>query len=357
MNVIIKSFVDTLHSEEENIKNNAITMVDSLDKEMEDVKGEDVITKLYYIAPLVGKIFVVVSKEDAKTLNIDSQILADRDIKDYPLERMPAKIIEYKELNIKKGNDIKLEDVVNVAQTIADETFEKVAPNKIPVVKILNYNGQAVKSLAMPSIFKDNVFYSLSGVVANGDAKAGKETMEKISKQIVIKTIGDEKYIASQLIEFNEENKDIIKLLRGNGASKIKVGKDRISVSGYSGGDQKEKSPNEIQIPLTGLEQNQFVRFLMRIRSYDNFYKYEFKILDKDNKKIFLKYSEGSGASNGVPTPREEWFYAYMPVIETTAKYCIGESWARDFDIKEVAIVNKIPQEDKTNNIKNVNFS
>ena len=357
MNVIIKSFVDTLHSEEENIKNNAITMVDSLDKEMEDVKGEDVITKLYYIAPLVGKIFVVVSKEDAKTLNIDSQILADRDIKDYPLERMPAKIIEYKELNIKKGNDIKLEDVVNVAQTIADETFEKVAPNKIPVVKILNYNGQAVKSLAMPSIFKDNVFYSLSGVVANGDAEAGKETIKKISGQIVVKTIDDEKYIASQLIKFNEQNKDNIEFLKGRGKRHIKVGKDNISVDGYSSGDQKEKSPNEIRIPLTELKQNQFVRLLVRLRSYNGYYKYEFKILNKDNKKIFLKYSRGEGAKNAILTPRKEWFYAYMPVIETTAKYCIGESWGQSFDIKEVVVVNEIPQESRTNKIKNVKFS
>jgi len=357
MKVIIESYINDLQDNIDEVKASALSMVESLDTINDDVTKEGVITKLYYIAPRIGKILVVVSKKDAKILGVDSQIIADTDIKDYPLERMPSKIIDYKELIIKKGNNIGLEDIMNVAQAIADDAFRDDLPYKIPVVKIINYNGQVVKNLAMPSVFGDNVFYSLSGVVTNGNAEAGKSVIKELSGKIIVKTIDNVKYyIISSNFEFSEDNKYRKEILVGPGTKYAKYNKDFVHISGEASGDQGEKSVNEVQIPLTGLKKEKYVRILTRIFSYSNYYKYEFKILDKNNKKIFLKYTAGAGASNGVKVPHKEWFYAYMPILEDTAKYCIGESWGQTFDIKEVSIVDSIPSEKTTNGIANIKF-
>jgi len=155
----------------------ATEKVESYDALVEEIAGEELVTKLYYIVPKLGKILVVVSEEDRVILGVDSTVLANTLISEYPLEKLPSQVVAYRELIIKVGNEIDMDSIMNAAQFIADDTASKVMPARMPVVKVINYNNTDESVLVVPSVFGGNVFSSVSGIVNSGDAEAGNEVI------------------------------------------------------------------------------------------------------------------------------------------------------------------------------------
>jgi len=174
MKVILNLHIDVNDINEETAIANAIEMVGRIDTMNEATVGEELVTKLYYIVPKLGKIIVVVNDADKDVLGVESNILANINIASYPLERLPAQMVAYKELIIKKGNDLSSEDILNAAQAIVDA----MPYDLVSVVKVINYNDDLPSKLVMQSIYGDNIFSSVSGVVNNGDAEAGQDVID-----------------------------------------------------------------------------------------------------------------------------------------------------------------------------------
>jgi len=177
MQVKINSYISVDNLTEEQAVEHAISMVNAYDTINESRLGE-VVTKLYYIVPVLGKIIVVVNEADKEILGVDSNILANTNISEYPLERLPASVIEYKELIVKVGSSLTMEQIFNAGQSIVEDAAEKVMPYKIPVLKVINYNNTDTDALVMPGVFGDNIFSSVSGIVNSGNAEAGDEVIE-----------------------------------------------------------------------------------------------------------------------------------------------------------------------------------
>jgi len=352
-NVKIVSRIDTDVTDEAQALNIAKTYVKNIDFVNDTVNGENIITKLYYIAPSIGKFFVLVTDEDAKLLGVSNSVLANENIKNYPYIKLPNKIIAYKELIIKVGQNLSDEKIKNLAQAIADDAFEKVKPYQIPVVKVINYNTNE-SFIVMPSIFGDNVFVVDSNTViqTDGDAEAGTNIINTF--YITTEDNGITWYTINYFSLGADNDVARRKFFIGDGANSLTYFDDYILLKGGKSGDQGLDSPNEIQAPLNNLDTNKYVRILIELDSYDNYYKYVFKILDENDNMLFHKFSKGNGAADGIATPHKTFFYAYMPIIKEKAKYCFGESWGGHSKIKSIEIVDSLPTEDKTNGYINV---
>lgn len=179
MNIKINAYVEIGDITEEVAIASAIEKVNSLDTINEATIGKDVITKLYFIVPLLNKILVVVSEDDRDALGVDSVILSNVLITEYPFVKLPPIISDYTELIVRKGSFLSVDQIANAAQAIIEESAATAIPNKIPVLKVINYNNQDPSQLVLPSIFGANTFLSTDAPVTNnGDAAAGADVLD-----------------------------------------------------------------------------------------------------------------------------------------------------------------------------------
>ncbi len=201
MNVKINAFVSNENLTEQEAIFQALNMVVLKDAQNE-LSDKDVVTKLYFIAPKLGKILVVVNNADRDALGVTSNILANTNIADYPLERLPAQIIDYSELIIKLGTHMSGESILNIAQSMAEKSALRIMPFKIPVVKVINYNTDIQDFLVLPSAFGANIFTNLSGIVNNGDSAIGDFIIEnggKTPEQVEVERLETERIEAERL--------------------------------------------------------------------------------------------------------------------------------------------------------------
>lgn len=200
--VKINTYVDTAVDTVETGLNKAMAIVNAYDNyNGESIEG-DVITKLYYILPILGKILVVVNDEDRDTLGVTDNVLANTDISNYPLVKLPSQILEYKELIIKIGTVMSEQDILNAAQAIADSSSVSLLPYKIPIVKVINYNDVLPSTLILPSVFGDNKFLSTdSTLINNGDSTAGGVVLDGGSQ--------DNSFISTDAIAIYDFNGDL----------------------------------------------------------------------------------------------------------------------------------------------------
>lgn len=172
--VIINAFIDTESQTLDDARSAAMQRVNVKDTANDIMSGEDVVTKLYHIVPSIGKIIVAVSDDDMGKIGATQNIIAETDISGYPLEKLPAKIIEYKELIIKPDSTLTADDAINAAQAMAEHTANVVFPYKLPLVKVIDYRDDNPSKLVIPTIFGQNIFESVSGLTNDGDADKGK---------------------------------------------------------------------------------------------------------------------------------------------------------------------------------------
>jgi len=177
--VKITSMVNIEDKTEEQYIEDAVKLVSEYDKSMDiaELGTEDIeyVVKLYYFAPLIGKVFVVVSDEDKDILESDSNVIANKLISEYEFARIPAQAITYKEVVLKRSSEKTLDDAKNLAQYIADKALNET-PYKLPIVKVINYKESTESFYVLPSIFGDNMFISSDvDVVNDGDYNSGKE--------------------------------------------------------------------------------------------------------------------------------------------------------------------------------------
>jgi len=129
---------------------------------------------------IIGKVRNVVSRTGTGLVNIENNILAISDIKDYPLERLPADCIEYIELIIKPEYNLTEEKIANAGQALINEYTEKVFPNKIPILKIIDYGTNVTRSLMLPNIL-GNGFMCTKQSCIKGNALKGKFVLDEIN--------------------------------------------------------------------------------------------------------------------------------------------------------------------------------
>jgi hypothetical protein len=178
MNVKINAYVEVKEITEAEAISDALVRVGNFDTINEASSGDLIVTKLYYIAPKLGKILIVVTETDRITLGVDSRILTNENIVDYPFAKLPPVISSYKELIVKKGSFLSEAQILDAGQAIVEKNSVKVLPNKIPVLKIINYNNNGVSQLVMPSIFNGNSFLSTDAVVvSSGNPDAGLDVL------------------------------------------------------------------------------------------------------------------------------------------------------------------------------------
>ena len=179
MNIKINSYVEVGDITEEAAIAAALEKVNSYDDINEATIGRDVVTKLYYIVPLLNKILVVVSESDRAALGVENVVLANTLITEYPFVKLPPIITDYTELIVRKGSFLNVEQIANAAQAIIEESASTALPDKIPVLKVINYNNQEPSQLVLPSIFGNNLFLSSDAVVVNnGNAAAGGDVLD-----------------------------------------------------------------------------------------------------------------------------------------------------------------------------------
>jgi len=194
--VKINSYVNTLNITEEEALTTAQSLVNGYDRVNNIINGENVITKLYYIVPTLGKIFVLVNDADKAELGVDSNIIANTNISEYPFVKLPSKIVNYKELIIKKGSDMTPENIVNVAQYMADKATAESYPYQIPVIKVINYNNNEPSYLTLPSMFNGNVFMvenipaGIATTITDGDIESGLTIINALNGYSFEATVG-----------------------------------------------------------------------------------------------------------------------------------------------------------------------
>jgi len=179
--VKIQSYININNITEADALADAITRVNSLDSLNEEAFNDtDVVTKLYYITPILGRVMVVVNNTDKDTLGLDDGVLTNELIINYPLIRLPAQITEYREVIIKKGSTLTDTEIRDASQAVADNLTNEIIPYKVPIVKVVDYNNLAnPPKLIMSSIWTTNLFKTADVaiidaiLVNNGDAIAG----------------------------------------------------------------------------------------------------------------------------------------------------------------------------------------
>jgi len=131
---------------------------------------------------IIGKVPRVVSRIDTSILNnVESNVLAITDIKNYPLERMPAEIVEYIELVIKPEYNLSDKEIKNAGQALLEQKISEVFPHKLPVLKIVNYGTSSLDTLMLPNML-DDTFACHGGVCLKGDAKKGQIILDEINR-------------------------------------------------------------------------------------------------------------------------------------------------------------------------------
>jgi len=186
MIIKINSFVDVSDKTETEALVNALSIVQAYDVVNNKNSKEAVITKLYYIVPVLGKIFVVINDEDKAFLGLSDNILANVLITDYPLVKVPSQIVEYREVIVKIGSTLTDTEILDAAQVVANRIALDVLPDKIPVIKVVNYNNSNPSKLVMPSIFGTNLFYTIlipdveALILNSGNPVAGETILDTI---------------------------------------------------------------------------------------------------------------------------------------------------------------------------------
>ena len=178
----IESYIDIESPTEVEALVKANALVNVMDNINNKSYGE-VVTKLYYIAVTVGKLYIIVSEEDRIDLGVDSNILSSELITNYPLVRLPSQVIEYRELMIKKGSLLTDTEILNAAQALVNNIAEVSIPKKMPIVKIINYNTTASPTYILPSGYD---IFSTTGLVDtdveitnNGDPEVGQVIIDQ----------------------------------------------------------------------------------------------------------------------------------------------------------------------------------
>lgn len=195
MKLKIQAYIDSEDITESIALARANSMVLSLDGYNDSVSNQDIITKLYYITPILGRIIVVVTPQDRDNLGLTTTIIENTVINSYPLVMLPASIIEYKELVIKVGSNPSSSDVLDIAQSIVEATKKEVFPTKLPIVKIIDFNGNVNNTLVMPAIFGGNVFAigsnDTSSIVINNSNYSNGDILIERNGAIVFNTLED----------------------------------------------------------------------------------------------------------------------------------------------------------------------
>ncbi len=164
MIIEIKSFITT------NIITEADALIEAAEKvaSIDSHQGENtIITKLYYFSTYLDKIIVAVSEEDRIVLGATSTILFNELIVDYPLAKIPSKLIDYKELIIVKDSIVEEAEILPAAVQIANDN---TSSSKLCVVKIINYNTTSPSQLIMSDSFTS--MFSIGDINSTNDSDA-----------------------------------------------------------------------------------------------------------------------------------------------------------------------------------------
>ena len=340
ISIKIKAIINQ-YAKEDTILNDAINYVTLMDGNYERIYNKDLITKIYYIAPHLNRMLVVVDNGDKETLKLDSNVLLDTKITDYPLVKLPSQIIDYKELIIKKDSELNEEEIKNAAQYMVDNEFSEVQPNLMPVVKVIDYRTEEpANQIYLPGVFGENLFEVTDSInlVTDGDSTSGEDTIKNAGIKGII--IDDLVYWDIKELDCSVNNDEMRKkVVQG-----IEVAFHKYELSNHTAqsGDQKTESNWPIIFPLKNLNpKKEYVRFKVLLNSYDNYYKYNLMIRDVDNNVIFQFYTKGKGADKGIDAPHEKEFYLYMPVLKETAQYYFSEAWGKYIKIYEMKVISK----------------
>jgi len=173
--VKIQGYVDEEGITEQEALDRALALVTILDDVNNKRFKEEVITKLYYITPVLGRIMVVVNEEDRVKLGVPTSVLANELITAFPLAKLPSNIVDYKELIVSIGSTLSLQEILDAAQRVADDSAAIVSPDKVSVVKLIDYNNANPSSLIMSSNFGNNKFLLnlVQTIITEGDPDSG----------------------------------------------------------------------------------------------------------------------------------------------------------------------------------------
>ena len=176
--VKIESYINNTNINEADALADALLMVNALDNVNNTKSTSGVVTKLYYITPILGRILVVINDEDKLSLGLTSNILANKLISEYPLAKLPANIVDYKELMVSFGSTLTDIQIFDAAQSVADNTTSN--SKKVTIVKVINYNTPEDSELVMSSTFGTHKFIlNLNQTIINeGNTKLGSNILE-----------------------------------------------------------------------------------------------------------------------------------------------------------------------------------
>jgi len=161
--------------------------------------------------------------------------------------------------------------------------------------------------------------------------------------------IGNYTYYYTTELNLEKNLTEAKKVIQG----KVRFGSNYAVNSYTSGGDQENRNPG-MEIPLKGLKSNQYIRLKLKLHCYGDYYKDYFAIYDKDGKLLKSFYTKGSGAKDGVETPREKVFYMYLPVLDSIQRIHISEAWSNQVFLYDIKIVNNLPEDKNTDGLQNV---
>jgi len=163
ISIKIETFVNTHKITKEEAERLSLERVDELsEKNKRLFKDKAVVTKLYYLVPWLGEVFVSVCEQDRECLGVQSRVLFNTTTNNVSLAKLPAQIIDYQELIIRLGSGLTDKEILTIAVRLADKALPKVAPTRFPVVKIIDYNNVDESRLVVGSIFKHFGFLTTS---------------------------------------------------------------------------------------------------------------------------------------------------------------------------------------------------
>jgi len=212
MKILINAFININNITKEEALEEALKMVEIKDLQNNKRFELGVVTKLYYITPELDNLLVLVSENGATELQVSTQILLDTPLKDYPVVKLPAQIIEYKEVIIKKNHNLPFDDMMNIAQVRVEELSVTSFPHKLAIVKVINYNDMKSESqLVMPKVFGNGFKSSDIQISTSGDSEKGSFTAEDIAvDKVLIKLKKDFKKELNNLPHFYHDKSDFV---------------------------------------------------------------------------------------------------------------------------------------------------
>jgi len=198
MDVIIESFIDLDETNLAQGETKALTMVDSQD--VLNDRNKNVATKLYYILPKIGKILVVVTEADKVSIGVSNRILDTILITNFPLVKLPSKIIAYKEIIVSPVSGLNESELKNVAQAVADKTLTEVQPKQIPVVKVIDYRDNGASYIVLPTVFHTFPFEEAADpFITDGDPTQGDEILENDGQSLIINQLPGDRLFAGDV--------------------------------------------------------------------------------------------------------------------------------------------------------------